>query len=145
MYASNIYYIAQDGYIHRAAFVGSEDRVFIQRKAESCLIDGSYIFFLSEGKAYSATMDAENMLVVELVAADRFLVNAGYIIFNNEQGCWWGYLNNLVNSEDHQLPQVSDQQAACFQMGEDCFYIFMQDGTILKLQLSTGQTTVVVA
>lgn len=145
VYASNIYYIAQDGYIHRAAFYGSEDRVFIQRKAESFLIDGSYIFFLSEGKAYSATMDAENMLVVELVAADRFLVNAGYIIFNNEQGCWWGYLNNLVNSEDHQLPQVSDQQAACFQMGEDCFYIFMQDGTILKLQLSTGQTTVVVA
>ena len=138
VYSARIFYIADDGFIHRCALDGSDDKVIKDAKAQKFSIDGKLMYALVDGEVRIISIADESTDIVTLCKADEFIVNNGWIVYNANGKCLLGNLNKMLNDENYTPEVILETSAKSLQIGENGFFIFTEE-KIMKLPFETGK------
>ena len=138
VYSAKIFYIADDGFIHRCSLDGSDDKVIKDAKAEKFAIDGKLMYVQVDNEVRIISIADENTDVVTLCKADMFTVNNGWIVYNADGKCMLGNLNKMLSDESYTPEVILETPAISLQIGDNGFFIFTEE-KLMKLPFETGK------
>ena len=138
VYSARIYYVGEDGYIHKCALDGTDDKAIFENKTDMFSIDGQLMYALSGGEIHMISMKGDNTDTEVLCKADAFTVNSGWVMYNADGKCLLGELTKMVTDEDYTPDCILENEADALQIGENSFYVYNGD-KLQKLPFDTGK------
>lgn len=130
VYMRKIYYTAQDGTLWRADIDGENSEAYINKQVDHYFLDGSYLFYKTDGVAYSY-----NKTVSErIIEADAFITKNNYLLYQTSKGLHIADMDRL-GSKKHKPVKIDETGCSGFGLDDNYFYYFNSEDKLCKVAL----------
>lgn len=134
IYFNRLYYSADDC-IYSVATDGSDKKVFFDKPVSKFAIDNKYLFYTSNGQAYSAIATSDGLKSTKITKASDFavIVLDGMMILNNDTGVYLADMNKLTGDEKYEPTQLCKTPTSKVFGDEAYFYWFNEKDELCRI------------